>query len=203
MKEKRRNVTAINKNKHYTSKERNYIELNWGYKSVEEISRKLRRSKTAIIRYAENNKLKGCYKEGVFLSTSDISKLFKVDPSTVRKYWIEKYGLVSEKKPLISREIHRVSLENLKYWCFKNQDKWSATSLELYALGEEPEWLKKKRKEDRGKKVKRKAWTRYEDNILISLSQNGYKYKEIAIKLDRTLASVKQRRYKLQKETNY
>jgi hypothetical protein len=79
-------------------------------------------------------------------------------------------------------------------WCKEHQDLWDSRKVELFALGEEPEWLKTKRKlvTNKPKKTFQK-WTRKEDNKAIDLFKFGYKYKDIAKELSRSTEAVERR----------
>lgn len=186
-----------NANKHYTDDEHIFIQSNWGYMSVYAISKKLNRRPGAIVRYAENYGLGGCYAGGCYLSTYEVAEMFNVNASTVRNYWIKKYNLKSNSTPLLKRPIHRILLDDLIQWCKNNQNKWSSVNLELYALGEEPRWLKLKRKKDNASTIRKKKWTKKEDDYLLMMFYNNFTIKEIAAKLERTEPSVAQRKRRI------
>lgn len=70
--------------------------------------------------------------------------------------------------------------------------------MEEYALGAEPEWVKRKRKIDFVCRVKTDPWTSAEDQKLLRMLQLfRYTYTDIAVSLNRTEAAVRRRIYDL------
>lgn len=181
--------------KRWTEEEKDFINEYWGVRTTDYIAKKLNRTKYAIIRYAEKNKLGSAYKE-CYLSTEDISKMFNIDSSTVSKIWIKSYGLKGRKRKLRERKIWCIKADDLYSWCKENQDKWKATYLEEYALGFEDDWLKQKRQRDKDKTVIKSgtSWTMKEIEILKRRVKEGKTSREIGLELNRSKASVDRQR---------
>ena len=175
----------------WTEEEKFLVEEKWGVYSIKLLAQKVNRTETAVIRFAEKNGLGSMYKEGN-LTTEQIGDMFGIDSSTVNRYWIGKYGLKATKRALKNRKYWRVKLKDLIIWCRDNQDKWKSNNLELYALSEEPDWLKEKRNRDNNKIVEKKGtfWSMMEIAELKKLVEEGYTSRDIAEKMNRTKLSV-------------
>lgn len=181
--------------KTWTSDELTFLEENWGYKSVTEISKRLGRSLDAVIVMAKRRKLASAYTSGEYMSARMVSDLMRVDIHTVTDYWIAKCGLKSQHKAMNKcRKYYLIKLDDLKKWLFNNQEKWKSRNLELFALGEEPDWLKQKRKDDMNIPTRRfYKWTKYEDETASAMFRRGMSYKEIATQMNRSPCAVERR----------
>lgn len=179
----------------WIQEERDFVEEKWGLWTVSRIAKALNRTDYAIIRFAEKNKLGSMYKD-MYLTTEQIGKMFRVDSTTVNRYWIQKYGLKAVKMALKERRYWRVKPEDLYEWCKNNQDKWKASHLEKYALGYEEEWLEEKRKKDSDILIKKQGsqWTTKELIKLQELIDEGKSSREISEILNRSFYSVRRQR---------
>lgn len=186
----------------WTQEERDLVEDKWGIWSVAVIAKTLNRSERAVVRFAEKNKLGSMY-WSTYLSSEQIGSMFKVDPSTVVRYWIAQYGLKAIKKPLKKRRIYRVTLDDLFDWCYHNQDKWKATHLPDLIFGVEPDWLIAKRKQDKDILVAKRGtlWSVGELKSLKEMIDMGMTSREIAGELGRSLNSVRRQRQRLLSKT--
>lgn len=182
----------------WTDEEKDLVMDKWGIWSISRLAKAVNRTEYAVVRFGEKNGLGSMYREG-YLTTEQIADMFKVDQSTVSRYWIKQYGLKAKKSALKERMLYRVSQDDLLLWCENNQDKWRASYLEEYALGFEPEWLKAKRITDSDTITKNKGrlWTTKEIDTLIQLFNDGIAIKDIAEKLGRTYLSTKRQKERL------
>lgn len=181
----------------WTDEERSLVEDKWGIWSTTRLAKNLNRTENAIVRFAEKNNLGGAYR-GMYLSTQQVADLFSIDPTTVARYWIKKYGLKANTQPLRQRRLIRILQDDLLVWCKQNQDRWKATNLPILALGEEPDWLIEKRERDSLNKSKQgSTWTYKELETLKELINQGTSSSDIARTLGRTYASIRSKRQKL------
>lgn len=85
-----------------------------------------------------------------------------------------------------------------------HQDLLSFANLGLNVLGKEPDWVKKKRREDYQKALKtpknHTRWTTKEDKQLLQLLKAGYNYTEIGQRIGRKPDGVRFRVYELKKD---
>ena len=176
----------------WTEKEINYLLEKWGSSSIEKIAKYLKRKETAVIVKARKLGLKTLYK-GEYLTTPDIAAILGITQQTVWK-WIKTNKFKISKKNILNRKMYLITLENLIKWLKDNQDSWDASKVELYALGIEPKWLIEKRKIDAKKYKKRyKAWSKNEDFQLINMYKLGYRAKDIAKEINRSVPAVNHR----------
>lgn len=187
--------------KHWTKEDKEYLEENWGLVYVEYIANKLNRDVTAVLAMAESMNLGGCYVAGGFLNANTVAKIFGISNKTVSNYWIKKCGLVARKRRLIKQYMWFIDIEDLTEWLKNNQDKWDSRRVELFALGQEPEWLKEKRKADMKEPInKRKPWTSIEKQRVTNYFNQGKSKKEIASILGRTEHAIQRQISKLKAE---
>ena len=106
-----------------------------------------------------------------------------------------KCGLKSKRiAPLGVRKFTYIRFIDLVNWLKNNQEKWDSRRVELFSLGEEPEWLNIKRKSDEEIPINRfKKWNQYEDAQIICMYKQGKKHKDIALVLNRSINSVQHR----------
>lgn len=177
----------------WTNKQVEYLEEKWGVLNVKTISLNLNKTEIAVILKAKRLKLGGCY-NSYNLTANEVANILNIDIHSVTDYWIAKCGLKGRKRALRNKPIYQINLSDLVLWLKDNQDKWDSRRVEIYVLGEEPEWLQDKRKKDIQIPIKRfKKWTKDEDKRAISLFKIGYRYKEIAEQLQRSKDSVARR----------
>lgn len=183
--------------KKYSDTDKEYIRRCWGEESINKMSTKLKRSKYALTRYSERHRLGGYTMSGSNFSTSEVASMFGVDPSTILNYWIKKYGLKVSKEIKFKRNIVRIRINDLMWWCKHNQDKFSTLTLEEYALGKEPVWLKEKRKKDKYSIPKRQEWTTLAEQKLIEYVMSGMSNVIIAKNMNRTPNSISRKKSRL------
>lgn len=188
----------MGKGRKWTSAELEYLQNNWGEKTIPQLAEKLNRSINAIKVKSTRLGLIGQRWYGEMMSANKVAELMRVDLHTVTDYWIAKCGLkasrrqigASQKKYLI------IKFKNLLSWLQNNQEAWDSRRLDKYALGQEYDWLVKKRKVDSATLPKRRfqKYTKREDELICSLFKAGNKtYKEIGVVIGRSADSVERR----------
>lgn len=185
----------------WTREQTEYLEENWGSVRVKTIAENVGRSENSVLLKAKRMGLGGCYSAGNYLSANAVAEMLKVDNHTVTDYWIAKCGLKAKKKALIEFKTWIIKHEDLIKWLKANTDKWDSRKIELYALGEEPQWLQEKRKADRELPAKRFVkWTREEEKLLISYVNMGLTQKEIAERFGRTKDAIERKTHRLREK---
>lgn len=179
-----------NKGKKYTKKEEDYICEYWGIYSSQNIARNLNRSVRGIICKANQLKLGKMSEYAGLFSIMQLCEIFSLSKKTVSR-WCDLYGLryktLNHKENTILKRRY-IEYDNLMSWLEKNQNKFDSTKIEPYALGEEPNWLIEKRKNDLknpSKKIvknyRRKIYTTNEINSIWNMKYLLNKtYREIA-----------------------
>lgn len=171
----------------------------WGEKTIPQIARSLGRTNEAVKIKAVRLGLRGQTTYGGLMSARAVSLLLGVDVHAVTDYWIPKYGLKGKKKTVLTNgKKTLIYFDDLLEWLKCNQDKWDSRRVEPYALGQEYDWLKEKRRADAALPARRlQKWTPYEDNSLIAMFRKGVKQKDIADYLGRSRAAVQHRLMRL------
>lgn len=187
------------KRRYWTQEEKDFVYDNWGEMTIKYIARKLNRSTTSIVRFAEREHLGGAVFNDLFLSTVEASEIIGVDPKTIIT-WIDTKQLKARKKAIKKRRIYQIDPTDFKDFLRDNQDKWKATNLqEGFFDDNQCEWLINKKERDNNPiAIKSKSlWTIKEQLKLQSLVQQGLTNREIAKILNRTQLSVQRKRAKL------
>lgn len=179
----------------WTHEEEATLRDKWGEISADQIAKRLKRTKTAVIVKSKRMKL-GAFKDrGEMLTASQVATLMGVDFHTVSDYWMKKCGLPFRK--IAARDVRKfkyVHMDALIKWLHNNPDKWDSRRVELFALGSEPDWLKEKRTRDNSIPARsRQKWTPIEDAALISMFRKGCTGKEIAASMGRSEAAIRHR----------
>ncbi len=181
-------------NKTWTEEEKEKLRELWGEYSIGHISKKLKRKESAIEVMAGKLRL-GCrYKN--YMSANQAGELLGVEGRVLIR-WKDK-GLKIKTKEGVERQRHLICIEDLTKFLKDNQDLWDSRKLELFALGQEPEWLKEKRRKDMKEPAKHGArWTKQEEGMLIAQYNAGKSKKEIAAMLGRSEMGVQRKVDKL------
>lgn len=181
--------------KRWSSKEIEYLEDKWGYIAIDSIATHLGRTKKAVRIKAKRLRLRGATLTSEFVTANQASKILGIDRHTITDCWIPKYGLKAKKQNRTgNREFWYIRLSELVKWLEKNKDKWDSRKVELYALGEEPKWLKEKRNSDKEIPYNRfYKYTKEEDSLIVCLFKKGCNYKQIADRVNRSQGSIERR----------
>jgi transposase len=191
-------------NKHWSSEEVAYLEEKWGIIPIENIAKKLGRTKNGILLKAHKIGLREqVIANGEYLTPKNISSLLGVGIRTIYN-WMYKGYLKHRKLKINSVKKYQVTIYNFKIFLEHHQDKWDTRTADLKFINtcfitlrekgslEIPEWLIRKIEWDKQKKVgsSRKQWTIKEEMVLRSLINGGKSCKEIAALLNRSFYSV-------------
>ena len=186
----------------WTNEQLEKLEKLWGKKDIDFICAAIPdKTKSAIISKANRMHMGGMYKIDDYMSASEIARFMQIDTKVVIK-WVEKYKLPGCKRTLgTSNGYYMIKFSNLVKWLENNQDRWDSRLVEINSLGQEPTWLKEKRKKDReGLKHKYSKYTKEEDEIIVSLYRAGFTLTEISLRVKRGVRSVRGRINFLRKE---
>lgn len=189
--------------RNWTPEEIEYLQENLGNVSMSYLVSKLNRTSNAIIVKATRLGLGGATIKTDYLLPNIAGKMIGKDLKTI-KYWIRHKNLSfiekniggNKKRILIEYDVFIKFLKN-------NPNLWDSRKVEPYALGQEPEWLLKKREEDRKKpRNSQQKWNRFDEIEAERMKKEGAPIQIIADKLNRSYASVKRKLYdiRMQKE---
>ena len=132
---------------------------------------------------------------GNYINANKVAELMGVDIHAVTDCWINNHNLKAKKKVIrYKRKMYMIKFTDLLQWLEDNQDKWDSRRIELYDLGQEPQWLKEKRKSDTLLPTCRfHKYSPIEDGQIISMFRRGMKIKDIALAMNRSINSVERR----------
>lgn len=192
----------MGKTKNWSKEELEYLEDNWGIKSIPTISKNLNRSISGVRCKAYNVGLGRHINQGEYVTLFQLIKAIGYGESysyTVMK--LEREKLPIKKKASIKRKYKIVYLNDFWNWLDKNKHVLSFAKFEKGALGAEHEWVNIKRNSDIKNPSKvnhNRIWTQANDSKLIFMCEsNRYTYKDIAKELNRTENAIKRRLYDL------
>lgn len=122
----------------------------WGAKDYKSISRIVGHTETAVRSRAKRLGLGAVKNASDYICAREISRIMGVDVHAVTDYWIKKLGLPCRRIEGKNRTLYvMVRHDNLIEFLENHQDIFDSRRIEPYALGYEPEWLHKKRLNDR------------------------------------------------------
>ena len=179
----------------WTPEEFDLLQELWGYRTLPQIAKALNRTPEAV-KIKISRLYLGTYESNSeYMNARQVSYMMGVDVHTVTDYWIPKFGLKCTKRaPMGARKFTYIKLTDLIKWLKVHQDKWDSRKLELYALGEEPEWLTAKRAGEFGTKPRGcRKWTQREDDRLRILFRKGLTSGQIADDIGRSSHAVRHR----------
>lgn len=180
----------------WTDEDVDYLEMKWGNASIQTICKKLNRTESSIKNKVRRLKLGAFTENGNYITFNFLSESLGS-----RNGYTDK-RLIANNLPIHYKKINksRVKIVYLnEFWKWAKENKYilDFSKLEPGSLGEEPDWIDKKRKYDFQKKLKFKifkTWTREDDEYLIFLlKQHKYTYEEISNKTNRKCESIKKR----------
>lgn len=200
---KRAKLLGLNcENRHWSEEEIMYLEEKWGVVAIDNIARKLGRTKNAILLKAHKIGLREqVIANGEYLTPKDISDVLVVGTKSVYN-WMEKGYLKYRKLRINSVKKYQITIANFKLFLETYQEKWDTRVADIKFINtcftsykgntEAPEWLMSKIELDKQKKslMSPKQWTVKEEITLKSMINRGKTYKEIAILLNRSFYSV-------------
>jgi len=186
----------MGRNSNFSINEVEYLENNWGSKSINAIASSLNRSVSSILNKKSRLQLGAFLDNGEYIS---INQLFKAigrenSVSYTLRNWIRK-GFPVKNKKVLNSSFRVVYLEDFWKWAREYRMHVNFSKFKENELGLEPNWVKEQRKADIAfSKYKTVPWTRKEDSQLESLlGIFRYSYRELSMQILRTEAAIKGR----------
>lgn len=186
------------KQPNWTKEEKEYLIENWGTKSVKAIAKTLGRSETAVVIKSQRYGLGTFLDSGDYVTLNQLMNALGINngASYTVELW-KRLGIPIMNKRVRNSTFKVIKIEKFWKWAEANKARLDFSKLPKNMLGEEPEWVEQKRKQDSIKRAKASKsvnniqWTKYEDNYLLSLLQ-AYKYttNEIAERLGRSEGAI-------------
>ncbi len=182
----------------WTQEEYDYLQEKWGTISLQSIARYLDRSENAIRIKVQRLGLGPFLEGGEYVSWNQL--LIALGIQGGRRYkdisWIKNRGCPIKIKRVNNCSFKIIYLTEFWEWAEHNQDFLDFSKFEENMLGEEPEWVKNKRKMDYKKSIHyiKTPWTTIEDKRLEKLVNDyKYTYSEISKMMRRTEGAIQRR----------
>lgn len=159
--------------------------------SLSAIARQLDRSDTAVLLKAKRMGLGNTKNATGFLTSSELAEMLNVDRKTVYN-WIQFHRLEATSRiTCYTRKFYFIDVRSFWKWAEQNREKIDFNIIEKHALPPEPDWVDEARQTNADKKIKTyKRWTTKEIDLLLKWKKEGFSFKEIAGKLNRSRVSV-------------
>lgn len=184
----------------WTAAETEYLEENWGMKSIPTIAKNLNRTVNAIKMRAARLGLGAVLMSGDYITLNQLQLAVtgadRGGYSYKMKSWVRNRGLPIHTKKVDQCSFRVVYLDEFWKWAYKNRSFIDFSKMEPLALGAEPDWVEEQRRKDyHAFSLQRKdPWTPGEDRKLLDLlKQQKYGYAEISKILRRSEGAIQRR----------
>ncbi|MFJ7825458.1 helix-turn-helix domain-containing protein [Psychrobacillus sp. NPDC096623] len=189
----------------WISEEIDYLSENIGLQKVSTIAKNLNRSYDSVKVKMTRLGLSNTKLQLGYFTTGELANLLKVDRSTVR-LWMKDHALPYKKRVTReSKSFYFIGPSDFWKWAEQHKDKVQFLAIEEQVLLPEPSWVEKERKKERDhqliKKRRYRNWTIQEDRKLIALRSESLTFNEIAVKMNRTPTSVRNRYKRITSQT--
>ena len=180
--------------KPWSTSELDYLAEKWSVVSIPTIANHLGRSVNAVKLRAYHDRLGSQLHSGEYITFNQLVVAVGKWHSQLKATWIPK-GLPIKYKKQITKSFRIIYIKDFWEWAEHHKDLLEFSTFEPLALGEEPEWVKEKRKADfYAAKYIKTPWTAAQDARLIyMLNAYRYGYREISADLRRTEGAIKRR----------
>lgn len=185
--------------RNWTKEEEEYLCEKWGTLSVQTIAKNLNRSENAIVVRKCRLGLGAFLESGEYISWNQLQIALGLGMSGSGYKmisWVQNRDFPLHTKRVNNNSFKVVYLEEWWNWAEKNKDLLDFSKFEENILGEEPQWVKDKRRHDieKARKYILTPWTKTEDDKLIFLvSKQKYTYDELSKMLRRTNGAITRR----------
>ncbi|MBB6219016.1 transposase [Anaerosolibacter carboniphilus] len=177
----------------WTQEEVEYLIEKAGSMSLEAIAKRLKRPFASTVAKADELGVANGKMLSHKFTLNQFSKMVGVAASTVCS-WTE-MGLEYEiKKFRTTFEFKMIDIRDFYTWGEQHQDILDTRKFKLNDFGNEPEWLKNKRRADRDRPPNyTKLWAKEEEAQLISYHESGLRKEAIAELLGRSISGIQRK----------
>lgn len=199
--------------KRWTNEEEEYLSEKWGIMCIDSIAKKLKRTRSAVLLKAHQLSLREqIIANGAYLTPKDISEILGINVRTLYS-WIDENKIRCRKFKVGKSRKYQISVEALCDFLERYQEKWDTKKADMaqiriyyvsylnscdggFVIKEGlPKWLLEKIRSDKNITAHRSAkpWTTRESRELAEMLKKKYKYKDICVRLDRSMEAIKTR----------
>lgn len=184
--------------KKWTQEEYDYLQEKWGQISLKTIAKNLGRTENAILIKVHRLGLGPFLESGEYVSWHQLLRAIGYTGGTgyLEKSWIKNRDFPITTKKVRNCSFKVVRLEDWWKWAEQNQNILDFSKFKENSLGEEPAWVKEKRRHDfkLSQRYIKTPWTKLEDKRLEKLVNDyKYTYTEISKMMRRTEGAIQKR----------
>lgn len=184
--------------RNWTKQEEEYLSEKWGTLSVKTIADNLNRSRNAIVIRAHKLQLGAFLESGEYITWNQLHMALGMGSVDTYKEisWVKNRGLPLHRKRVNENTFRIIYLDEWWEWAEKNRGLLDFSKFEENLLGEEPEWVKVKRRIDieKAQKYISTPWSKAEDEKLSRLvAKQKYSYDELSKMMRRTCGAIQRR----------
>lgn len=184
--------------RNWTKQEEEYLIEKWGTLSVKTIAKNLGRSENAIVLKKCRLGLGAFLESGEYVTWHQLLLALGITGGSGYKLtsWVKNREFPVHTKRVNNNSFRIVYLEEWWEWAEKNRDLLDFSKFEENVLGEEPQWVKEKRRHDVEKvhKYIMTPWTKTEDDKLLFLvAKQKYTYDDLSKMMRRTNGAIQRR----------
>ena len=188
----------MGQNRNWTKQEEEYLVENWGTLSVGTIAKNLNRSENAVVVRKCKLGLGSFLESGDYITWNQLHIALGIGTADSYKMisWVKNRNFPIHTKRVNNNSFKVVYLDEWWEWAEKNRDLLDFSKFEENLLGEEPQWVKEKRKHDveKAHKYIMTPWTKTEDDKLMFLvAKQKYTYDDLSKILRRTNGAIQRR----------
>lgn len=185
-------------NLNWTAEEIEYLEENYGSRSIEYIASYLDRTVGAVVAKAHAMGMGAVLDNGDYISFNQLLLALHIQrnrTSTIKKWGAHDFPWF--KKKVINSKFLCVRIKDFWKWAEQHQELVDFSRLEENILGVEPAWVKQKRHDDFNRVDRKGTWSNAEIIQLKSMLLQGRSYRMIGDALHRSTGSVKKKAYSM------
>jgi hypothetical protein len=184
--------------RNWTKAEKEYLEDNWGMKSIPAIAKNLNRSINAIQVMKDRLGLGSFLENGEYITFNQLRLALGITGGVgyMLTSWVKNRAFPVKTKRVKNNSFRVVYLNDFWKWADKNRSFLDWSRVEKNILGEEPGWVDDQRKIDfRTKRiVKMTPWTPQDDaDLKRLLKEYKYNWPDLARRLQRTEGAIQRR----------
>lgn len=179
----------------WTPAERQYVQDKWGEMDLSGIAKRLGRSVGSITNELQRQGSTAWKGTTDLVQIKQVAQVMGTDYNTVLDSWIPAGLPVKRKVAWRKRRMLFVAMGDLFEWLREHPDRWDSRRVEPYALGQEPDWLIEKRRQDveNAREHPSGRYSEMEDAVLRREFRRGTPTEEIGKMLNRPRGSVRRR----------
>lgn len=175
-----------------------FLQNQVGKMKVDSIAKQLNRSVTAVLIKMKRLDIGNTKNITGGITRSELARMLGIDSKTV-EWWTYKHGLPFQTKiTRHSRRFFFIEVTDFWEWAYENVNRVDFSKIELNSIVPEPEWVKEYRRKEQvliGNYYR--SWTTKEEDLLLTMIDQGKSNDFISKQLNRTFISIQRKSKRL------